>query len=166
MSVRVGVIGVACPWYPPRLRRGQCRGHAVPLPQVVVGQGLANRGDAGAVAQRVSHSRLTLPARCELRPYGRNRIVETDCPAVDQLQGEQCDERFADRIEVDERVVLPRPFTRFVRPAAYEVHDNPSADVHADRSTDFTALGEVVGEGITNSGEPGVARPTGWRNHE
>ena len=61
MAVGVGVVGVAGSRLPPRVGRRQRTGHPVPIPQVVVGQRLADGRHPGPVAQGMAQRRLALP---------------------------------------------------------------------------------------------------------
>lgn len=52
MTVRVGVVDVPRTGFEPRVGGGKCVGHPLPVPEIVVGESLADRRHTGAVAER------------------------------------------------------------------------------------------------------------------
>jgi hypothetical protein len=58
--------------------------------------------------------------RWRTRPDRPDRIVETDEAGIDQLFGEQGDDRLPHRLEVDEFVLLPLALPGLAGPAALE----------------------------------------------
>ena len=68
VAVRVGVVGVAAPRDPPRLRGRQCRSHGPPVPEVLVRQRPSDRRHAGPMAESVPDGGPVLAVGGELRP--------------------------------------------------------------------------------------------------
>ena len=106
VPVGVRVVGVPGAGLPPRVGRGQRGGHPPPVPQVLVGQRLADGRHRGTVAQRVAQRRPLLAAGGELGPDGRNGVVEGDAPTVDELEREERQKSLPHRVEVDQGVAL------------------------------------------------------------
>ena len=157
VPVRIGVVRVACPGLPPRGGGGERSRHGVPVPQIVVGQRLVDRRHSSSVAERVAQRGPLLALGGELRPDGGDRIVQRDAPGIDQLQCQQGYERLADRVEVDQRVELPRRVGSPIGPAARQVDHGVAVDHDAYRCAHLTALGEVARELLAHTVEAGVA---------
>ena len=119
---------------------------------------------AGTMAQRLAERGALLPPDGEIRPYGADRVIEADEPGVDELQGEEGDDRLSHRIDVHQGVGLPGSLMGLVRPSTDEVDHHGVADDHADAGAHFAPLGEVACELVADRGEAAVRQmdgPTG-----
>ena len=158
-AVGVGVVGVPRPGHPPGIGGGEGRSHAVPVPEVLVGQRLVDRRHGALVAERLTKRDLVLAPGAELRPDGGEPVVETDAPGVDLLQGQQRHDRLAHAVEVHDRVGRPRLGLRLVPPATVEVDDRAPVDDHVHRRADLAPLGEALDERVADGAERRIARP-------
>ena len=138
---------------PPRLGGGERRGHPVPVPEVVVREGLTDRRDAGTVAQRMAEGGVPLAVPGELRPHVAQRVVQREVAAVHQLERQRRHDCFAHRVDVDEGVVRPGLRPWLVDPAADEVDDRLTVDHDVDGRPDLAAAGEVLDERVANGFE-------------
>lgn len=159
MTVRVGVVDVPRTGFEPRVGGGKCVGHPLPVPEIVVGESLADRRHTGAVAERFADGGALLAAGGELGPHRSDRIVETDRAVIDELQRQQGDDGLADGVEVHQRVATPELRARLIGPAADKIDHCLAAHHHAHCCTHFAALEEVAFEGVAHARVPGVAVP-------
>src|SRR5215207_6312570 len=134
------VLAVRASRRPPGGLGGEQRGRAVEVEQRLQPLGLAQREQAGLVAQHLAQRRVLLAAGGVLRPDVGDARVERDPAAVDQPQRARGGERLGDGENVDEAVAT--------HAAAPQVRDRtPTGDRREGRSCLLAAL-EQRGERI------------------
>jgi hypothetical protein len=129
----------------------------VPIPQRLVGQGLSDGRNAGAVAEQIADGGAPSTGE-ELRPPAVGGGIQLDAPLLDQLQQHEGDDRLPHRVGVDEGVIRPLPPEAGIGPAAPEVDDHPPADGDGEGGTHLASV-EVGGEGLADRAERGIAGP-------
>ena len=159
IAERVDVITVAAPGRPPRSLVGQREGHRVPVQHRAVGQSLANRGKARAMAQDLADRHGLLSARLEAGPVARDARVEIQRAALHEPMGGNRSERLSDREDCDQSVGPPRAGLRGVNVPAPDICHDAAIDPHAERRSDLAVLREVAPERIADRLEARVAMP-------
>ncbi len=165
VAERVGVVRQPLAGRPPCVGGGERSRHAAPVEQVAVRERFADRGDGGAMAEGVGDRGPGLAAGGELRPHVGDRSVEHEPSLVDELQGEQGQDRLPGGVDVDDRVVAPPAGAVLARPPADQVDDHLAADDHVHRRPDLPPVGEVGRERVPDHGEARGAPPVDRRVH-
>ncbi len=132
---------------PIRFLRGEERDRALPIVEILFGDGLAPAGESGAVAHDLGDRDARFAARGEFRPIFRDRRVEVDQAAIGEQQRRQRRHRLGGRIDVDDGVLHPWPRAGRVGLAAPQIDHRLVADPDADRGPEIGAAGEIAFEG-------------------
>src|SRR5690348_9859829 len=127
-SVGEGVVAVVRARLPPWLLRGECGSHCVPVKNVIRLEWLANRGEAGAMAQQIIYRNFFLARLCKLGPVLRHRGVQIELALIDQAMRAHRSQPLGGRIDIYDGVALPSPGPRFIGVAAPQIDDRPAVE--------------------------------------
>jgi ABC-type glutathione transport system ATPase component len=106
------------------------------------------------VAQQVGDGDPVLAAGGELRPVPRHRRGQVDLTAVGEQQRGQRRHGLGAGVDVDDRVLPPRPGPGRVGEPAPQVDHRPAVDVHAHRGAHLGAAGQTRFEHRAHRREP------------
>src|SRR5262249_49863823 len=129
-------------------------GHLLPVVQVRRCDRLRPPGQTRRVAEQVGDGDPVLAVRGELRPVPRYRRGKGDLAAIGDQQHGQRRHGLRAGVDVDDRVLLPRPGPGRVGEPAPQVNHRLAVDVHTHRGTHLGAAGQTLLEHRTHRREP------------
>ncbi|SVJ73117.1 Uncharacterised protein [Klebsiella pneumoniae] len=141
---------------PPGLLGGQCRGHRLPVVECLGRHLLAQRRQAGAMAEQLAHADRCLAGRGELGPVACHRRVQFELALGHQLQHGNGGEGLGAGEQIEDGVALPGLLAVLVRDAAPEVDHRLATDLQAQRRAALLRIVEKPGEGLGKRGETAV----------
>src|SRR5262245_20971919 len=108
------------------------------------------------MGQEVAYGQAFLVRLSELRPVSGDRRVQIEQSGLDEAQRADRADRLTNRIEVNDRIALPRSRPRRVGVAAPEIDDGPAVDVDGQRRAHLEARDERLGERVAHGLERSV----------
>lgn len=109
------------------------------------------------MGQEIAYRDLRLARLGEVGPVSSDRRVELEQGGLDETERADGGDRFPDRVEIDDRVAVPRSRPRSVGVAAPQVDDRPPVDVDGERGPDLGARDENRRERLAHALESALA---------
>jgi hypothetical protein len=118
---------------------------------------VAHSGQPATVREQHAQRDVLLAGLRDPGPDLAQRSIEREQSLFDQREHEHRRDALADRVDVHQRVALPRLGVFAVLMPAPQIHDHAAVDEHADGGAEFVACAEVFAERSVCGGEGRIA---------